>query len=83
MRIVFDFGEELEGRLRKQIDGVDDSKIRNFIGKQALEEWLTRKEGRDKRGRLEQLAAIKSQIRPILEELLADVQSQGGANETK
>ena len=83
MRIVFDFSGELEGRLRKQIEGVDDSKIRNFIGKQALVEWLTRKEGRDKRGRLEQMAAIKSQIRPILEELLADVQSQGGANETK
>lgn len=83
MRIVFELSDELENRLRKQVERVDDSKIRNFIGSQALEEWLTRKEGRDKRGRLEQLAAIKSQIRPILKELLADVQSQGGANETK
>ncbi len=83
MRVVFEVSGETERRLRKQVDRADDSKIRNFIGSQALEEWLTRKEGRDKRAKLEQLVAIKSQIRPILEELLTEIQSLGGTHEQK
>ena len=69
MRIQFDLDDRLIARLERYVGNM---KMRHFIAHQALEEWINRKEGRDKKLQMEQLISNKELLRPIVKELLGD-----------
>ncbi len=67
MRIQFDLSADLWNRLSRY---VSNEKMRHYIAEQALEEWVNRREGRDKKLQTEQLVTNKEILRPIVDELL-------------
>ena len=70
MRIQFDIDDSLWQRVSRY---VRNPKLRHHIGRQALEEWVNRREGRDKKLRKEQLICDKEALRPLVQDLLDDL----------
>ena len=66
MRIQFDLDDRLIARLERY---VGDMKMRHFVAHQALEEWINRKEGRDKKLQMEQFTSNMELLRPFIEEI--------------
>lgn len=69
MRIQFDITEELWNRIKNY---VSEEKMRHFVAKEALEEWVTRREGRDKKLREERLLSDVAILRPIIRKMIDD-----------
>lgn len=69
MRIQFDIGDDLWDRASRYIP---DPKARHVFGHIALEEWVTRREGRDKKLQSERIAADKKRLAPVIREVLAE-----------
>lgn len=69
MRIQFDISAELWNRIKNY---VPDEKMRHFVAKEALEEWVTRREGRDKKLREERLLSDVAILRPIIRKMIDD-----------
>ena len=69
MRVQFEVSDELWRRLKRY---VSDAKFRHFVAEQALEEWVSRREGRDKKYRTERLSADMGILRPVVRAILAE-----------
>ncbi len=67
MHIQFDIDEILWGRASKYISKENQ---RNIFALMAFEEWVTRREGRDKKYQTERLISDKNLLRPIVKSLL-------------
>ncbi len=67
MRIQFEIEDEMQERLLRYIGS---PKMRHFIAKQALDEWVNRREGRDRKYQAEQLLSNRDILRPILREMI-------------
>ena len=67
MRVQFD----VEGVLWERfLHYIVTPKMRHFVARQALEEWINRREGRDKKLQAEQLLAGKRMLKPIIQQML-------------
>lgn len=67
IRIQFELTPDLITRLQRYEPSL---KLRHAIGRQALEEWLNRREGRDKKYQLEQLIADEKRLLPVIQHLI-------------
>jgi len=67
MRIQFDISDKLWKRMNRY---VSSEKARHWIARDALEEWITRHESRDKRYRRERLEADMELLRPIIQKMI-------------
>jgi len=67
MRLQYDIHGDLEKRFRRYLP---NEKERHYIAREALEEWITRHEGRDKRLHMEKLEADIELLTPIIIEVL-------------
>ena len=63
MQVQFELSDELWQRMKRY---VSDPKFRHFVASQALDEWVSRREGRDKKYRAEKLAADVELLRPVV-----------------
>ena len=70
MRIQFEIDDSFWKRMSRY---AFNPKMRHLVAHQALEEWVNRKEGRDKKLQAERLMSDKDTLRPILRELLEEV----------
>ncbi len=70
IRIQFDLPIDLWKRAKRYIKKDSARHVFGFI---AFEEWLNRREGRDKKLKTEQLLADKELLIPILKELLDEL----------
>lgn len=69
MRIQFDISPDLWNRMKNY---VSEERMRHFIAKDALEEWITRREGRDKKLREERLISDIAILKPIIQKMFED-----------
>lgn len=67
MRIQYEIDDDTWARMRRYISG---PKIRHEIAKDALVEWVTRREGRDKKYRQERLLADAEILAPVVQHLV-------------
>jgi hypothetical protein len=67
MRIQYEIDGDEWNRMSKY---VSNTKIRHEIAKDALIEWITRREGRDKKYRQERLIADSDILAPIVQHLI-------------
>ena len=67
IRIQFDLTDEEWDRISRYIS---HKKIRHIIGKEALEEWCTRKEGKDRKLVHDRRLKNKTEIEPIIIDVL-------------
>jgi len=67
MRIQFDIPESMESRFRRYCP---TERMRHDKAREALEEWINRREGRDKKLQLEKLAADKRLLIPVIKEMI-------------
>jgi len=67
MRIQFEIDQETWLRMLKYVSG---PKIRHEVAKDALAEWITRHEGRDKKYRQERLLADAEILAPVVQHLI-------------
>ncbi len=67
MIIRVELTEDLRKRLSRYIDVNRD---RQIIGRMAIEEWVTRREGRDKKLQRERLIADQRELLPIIQGLI-------------
>ena len=67
MRIQFEIDQETWLRMLRYVSG---PKIRHEVAKDALEEWITRHEGRDKKYRQERLLADAEILAPVMQHLV-------------
>ena len=75
MRIQFEISDDLWGRASRYIP---KETARNVFGQLAFEEWVTRREGRDKKLQTERIAASKELLRSVVRDLLAELQDHPG-----
>ena len=66
-RIQFDISDELWERSKKYIR---KEKLRHDFGHTGFEELVTRREGRDKKYRIERLLQDKRLLRPIIQNMI-------------
>ena len=66
MRIQFEISAELWDRMKSY---VSDEKMRHYVAKDALEEWITRREGRDRKRQEERIVSDVSLLKPIIQRL--------------
>ena len=69
MRIQFDISEKFWQRMNRY---VSSEKARHWIARDALEEWITRHESRDKRYRQERLESDIELLLPIIQKMIDD-----------
>lgn len=69
MRIQFEINADLWERIKRY---APSEKMRHETAKLALEEWLTRREGRDKKLQLERITADAELLKPIIQKLIDD-----------
>jgi hypothetical protein len=67
MRLQYDIDGSLEKRFRRYCP---ELKMRHLYAREALEEWINRREGRDKKLQLEKLVADRDLLRPVLQSLI-------------
>lgn len=67
MRIQYEIDDVTWARMLRYISG---PKIRHEIAKDALVEWITRHEGRDKKYRQERLLADAEILAPVVQHLI-------------
>lgn len=67
MRIQFEIDQETWSRMLRYVSG---PKIRHEVAKDALSEWITRHEGRDKKYRQERLLADAEIFAPVVQHLI-------------
>jgi hypothetical protein len=67
VRVQIDFTDEEWKEFERYIP---DYKLRHSKAKEALNEWRNRKEGRDKKFRLEKLLSDKKLLLPILQDMI-------------
>jgi len=67
MRIQFDLNDEEWKRYSRYIS---DPKLRHAIGKEALNEWCTRREGRDKKLITDRRIKDSKELEPIIIDIL-------------
>jgi len=67
MRIQFDIPETMESRFRRYCP---TERMRHEKAREALEEWINRREGRDKKLQLEKLVSDRELLRPVLQSLI-------------
>ena len=69
MRIQFELSDELWNRAERYIPTIS---ARHVFAQIAFEEWLNRREGRDKKLQTERMASDEELMRPIVERILAE-----------
>lgn len=67
MRIQFEINEEMWKRMQRY---VSSQKVRHETARDALEEWITRHEGRDKKYRQERMLADAEIFAPVIQHLI-------------
>ena len=67
MRIQYEIDENEWERMSKYVSNL---KIRHEIAKDALIEWITRREGRDKKYRQERIIADADILAPVVQHLI-------------
>ena len=67
VRIQFDLTDEEWNRISRYIS---NKKIRHIIGKEALEEWCTRKEGKDRKLQHERRLKGGKELEPVITDIL-------------
>lgn len=67
MRLQYDIDGSLEKRFRRYCP---EAKMRHLYAREALEEWVNRREGRDKKFQIEKLAADKRLLIPVIKEMI-------------
>ena len=69
MRVQFELDAALWDRASRYIS---DPKMRHMVAHDAFEEWVTRREGRDKKFQKERLASDAELMRPVIQQLIDD-----------
>ena len=67
MRIQFELDEDLWNRAKRYIS---DPRMRHMVAHDAFEEWVTRREGRDKKLQKERLSADIKMMREVVEQIV-------------
>ena len=67
MRIQFDLTPDMLDRLTRYVPSL---KMRHHIAYQALDEWLNRREGRDRRLQIEQAEVLGEVLLPAVQHLI-------------
>lgn len=67
IRIQFDIDEEVWERVKRYSPNY---KLRHEVGREALEEWVNRREGRDKKLKRERIIADMDTLQPLIQEMI-------------
>ena len=67
MQAQFSIDDKLQERLRRY--GITQ-KVLSYTARRALEEWVNRQEGKDKKLHTEKLIANKKTLKPIIQDMI-------------
>lgn len=70
MRVQFELDADLWDRASRYIS---DPKMRHMVARDAFEEWVTRREGRDKKFQKERLASDVEMMKTVIEQIVDPV----------